>query len=105
MKIIQLDKYARDARAWRDCAEGNYMASAMLFDSQNPFVWFAAATLGHHALEMYLKAALVHEGMTVFDPEKIIRSDPTAGLVRSDCVWGHSLLYLADTLSGKRPHF
>jgi hypothetical protein len=35
-----------------------------LFSTRNPFMYFAAATLGHHALEMFLKAALIATGMT-----------------------------------------
>jgi hypothetical protein len=53
---MNIDKYATDARAWRDWAKINYVASKQLFASGNPFLYFPAATLGHHALEMYLKA-------------------------------------------------
>jgi hypothetical protein len=67
MQSPQLDKYAKDDRAWRDCAKINYAASAHLFNSSNLFLFFPAATLGHHGLEMYLKAALICEGMTVFE--------------------------------------
>jgi hypothetical protein len=68
MQSPQLDRFARDARAWKHCAEINYIASGHLFASSNLFVYFTAATLGHHALEMYLKSALICEGMTVFNP-------------------------------------
>jgi hypothetical protein len=52
MKVTQVDKYARDGRAWRDFAEFDYSASTALFTSGNPILIFAAATLGHHALEI-----------------------------------------------------
>ncbi len=111
MKASQLDRYARDARAWRDFAKRNHLASTSLFESGNPFLYFAAATLGHHSLEMYLKAALICEGMTVFEPWKIKKQlDPAVGLTAADCAWGHSLVvgkppYLAEELSKRRPDF
>jgi|SRR5579863_4599975 len=101
----QLDKYATDAQAWRDFAEINYAASALLFGSDRPFLWFAAATLGHQALEMFLKAALIREGMTVFNPKNISKANPVMALKSEDCVWGHKLLNLAQTLGRKRPEF
>jgi hypothetical protein len=52
MQSPQLDRFARDARAWKECAEINYIASGHLFSSSNLFVYVTAATLGHHALEM-----------------------------------------------------
>lgn len=105
MSASQLDKYARDPRAWRDFASINHLASTSLFDSGNPFLYLTAATLGHHSLEMYLKAALICEGMTVFDPHKINSLDPSVGLKRTDCAWGHSLVDLAAELSKRRPDF
>jgi len=104
-KPIQLDKYARDERAWRTFADFNYAASAMLFTSNNMAVVFSAATLGQHALEMYLKAALICEGMTVFDPQKVKHLVPSSGVKRLDCVWGHDLVQLARKLSTKRNEF
>jgi hypothetical protein len=98
----QLDKYARDARAWKDCAEINYTASVQLFGSHNLFVYFTAATLAHHALEMYLKSALICEGMTVFNPVILKSLDPGYALTRSNCAWGHCLVDLATRLSKKR---
>jgi hypothetical protein len=101
---VQLDKYANDARAWREFAEVDYAASVLLFTSDRPFLWFAAATLGHHALEMFLKAALICEGMTVCDRQKIPKNNRTT-LKPEDCVWGHDLLCLARKLGRKRPEF
>jgi hypothetical protein len=54
----KLDKYARDFGLWRDWATINYQAAKKLFESGDPFRFFQAATLGHHALEMYPKSAL-----------------------------------------------
>lgn len=104
-KTLKPDKYAQDARAWRDFANINYAASTYLFESRNPFLIFAAATLGHHALEMYLKAALICEGCTVFDPKKIEFLDPSVTLKKADCVWSHDLVALARKLVAKRPEF
>jgi hypothetical protein len=95
MQSPQLDKYAKDARAWQDCAKINYTASAHLFGSCSLFLYFTAATLGHHALEMYLKSALICEGMTVFNPVILKSLDPGLELTRSDCAWGHNLVALA----------
>ena len=76
---ITLDKYARDYAAWRDFAAIDYHAAIRLFEIDDPFMYFAATTLGHHALEMYLKSALILNGMAVFDLEwshsSIRRSD------------------------------
>jgi hypothetical protein len=104
-KTLTPDKYAQDARAWRDFAKFNLSASMYLFESHDPFKIFAAATLGHHALEMYLKAALICEGCTVFDPNKINRLDPSVKLQASDCAWGHDLVILARQLAARRPDF
>lgn len=104
-KTLKLDKYAKDPRAWRAWADHNYAASDYLFQSHNPILIFAAATLGHHALEMYLKSALVLEGFTVFDPSKIKYLDPSVRLQKTDCVWGHDLVALARQLAEKRSDF
>jgi hypothetical protein len=88
-KTVKPDKYAQDARAWRDFAKFNLSASMYLFESHDPFKIFAAATLGHHALEMYLKAALICEGW----------------LLAADCAWGHDLVTLARQLAAKRADF
>jgi hypothetical protein len=105
MASLRLDKYARDIRAWRDFAKLNYISAVTLFDTNNPFLFFAAATLGHQALEMYLKAALIQAGMTAFDPGKLRSLDPAIGLQRDDCVWGHNLSSLARKLAEKRSDF
>jgi len=105
MKVTQVDKYARNERAWRDFAQFKYFASTALFTNGNPILVFAAATLGHHALEMYLKAALICEGLTVFDPKKIKGVSPALGLKASDCAWGHGLVKLAEKFAARRPDF
>lgn len=104
-KILTLDKYAKDPRAWRAWADHNYAASSYLFQSHRPILIFAAATLGHHALEMYLKSALICEGFTAFDPSNIKHLDPSVGLQKQDCVWGHDLVALAHQLAAKRSDF
>ena len=76
-----------------------------LFESHDVMLVFAAATLGHHALEMFLKAALILEGATVFDPAKVSRLDLSVRLDAADCVWGHNLGVLARKLAARRPDF
>jgi HEPN domain-containing protein len=51
--------------------------------SQKPSLWFSAAILGHQALEMLIKAALIRKG------HSIDRSD----------IWGHDLRKLAERLA------
>jgi hypothetical protein len=103
--VTQLDTYARSVRDWRQLAKVNHVAATALFGSGNPFLVFPAATLGHHAIEMYLKAALIQNGMTAFDPKKLPQLDPAVGLRREDCVWGHNLVRLAEELARRRPEF
>lgn len=80
--MTALDKYARDAHSWRDFAKMNHVAAQRLFPSGNPAIYLVAATLGHHALELYLKAALINDGMTVFNPGELQSLDAGIGLVR-----------------------
>jgi hypothetical protein len=104
-KSIRLDKYARDARAWKTFAGIAYTGASHLFESRNVLLIFPAATLGHHALEMYLKAALICEGCTVFDPRDVKYLDPPGTLQEADCAWGHDLVALARQLAAKRSDF
>jgi hypothetical protein len=103
--MSQPDKYAKNAKEWRNFAKINYKAAATLFASGNPFFILVAATLGHHALEMYLKAALICSGMIVFNPAKVGSLDPGLGISASDCAWDHALAALAETLAAKRKDF
>jgi hypothetical protein len=93
--MAQIDQYTKDAREWRKYAEYAYDGAILLFDSPNPFVWFSAAMLGHHALEMLLKSALICAGCPIVEKGK-----PEDG-----SVWGHDLEKLAALLASKRPHF
>ncbi|MCU1284052.1 MAG: glutamine amidotransferase [Acidobacteriales bacterium] len=77
--------YARDAEVWCQWAEHTYSGAKVLFESDNPFLWFSAAVLGHHALEMFLKAALIKKG------HSINRTD----------TWGHNLVQLSTLLAAK----
>ena len=104
-KTIKPDKYAPDAVAWKRFAGIAYTASHHLFESRNLLLIFPAAKLGHHALEMYLKAALICEGLTVFDPKKIKSLDPSVALQTADRAWGHDLVALARQLAQRRPDF
>jgi hypothetical protein len=100
---MKLDKYARDGRAW-DFAEITYPGSAHVFGSGNPFLVFPPA-LGHHALEMYIKAALIAGGPTIFDPWKLEYLDASVKRGAKDCAWDHNMVRLARQLAEKRPDF
>src|SRR5208337_3118504 len=105
VNTVKLDKYGRDARAWKNSAETAYRAATLLFETRDLLLIFPAATLGHHALEMYLKAAPICEGSTIFDPKKFKYLDPSVMLRKTDCAWGHDLVALARQLAAKRPDF
>ena len=107
MKCITPDKYAQDARAWKDLADTNYAASKTLFihAMEKPTLYFVAVALGHLALEMLLKTALICKGMTVFNPKHLKSLDPLIDLKESDCVWGHGLVELARTLAQRDAGF
>jgi hypothetical protein len=105
MTFVQLDTYARDFALWRDWAAIDYKAATTLFETHDPFLLFPAATLGHHALEMYLKSALVVNGATIFDPKKLKSLDPGVTLAAADCAWGHSLVELARHLARRSATF
>lgn len=92
-----LDKYARDVRAWRDWADLYWTATDLLFRSENIAMYLPAATMAHHTLERYLKAALIASGATVCSRQVA----EAHGISAIDCVWGHQLSTLAISL-GKR---
>jgi hypothetical protein len=96
---VALDKYARDAATWLSYGNVIYSAARVLFDAANasPELYFSAATLGHSCLEVLMKAILIQEGMVSFDPRLIKRLTGTV-LQEKDCVWGHSLMKLAEEL-------
>jgi|GEM_PF-4396111 len=54
---------------------------------------------------MYLKAALICEGMTVFNPDLVDKLDATVRLTKAECVWGHNLVDFAKKLATKRADF
>src|SRR5437867_2990678 len=91
--MTEIDKYARDAEAWRTEAEATFDAATLLFRHNFSF-WFSASILGHHALEMLLKSALIRTGYTVAN-----------GKQEDGYVWGHDLGQLARLLASKRPGF
>jgi HEPN domain-containing protein len=74
--------YSSDSDTWLNWAEATYSGAQTLFLSDNALVWFPAAVLGHQALEMFLKAALIRRG------HRVAKSD----------VWGHDLCALARQL-------
>jgi HEPN domain-containing protein len=84
------DKYASDAGTWLIWAENTYAGALELFRADSPSLWFPAALLGHQALEMYLKAALIRAGHTIGPSAK---------------AWGHDLVALANELADSAPAF
>ena len=54
---------------------------------------------------MYLKSALIVEGLTAFDPSKIKYLDPSVRLQNTDRAWGHDLVVLLRQLAAKRSDF
>jgi HEPN domain-containing protein len=75
--------FPADAETWLQWAEQTYAGAHVLFNNGNPIVWFPAAILGHQALEMFLKAALIKQG------RRVVNGD----------VWGHNLVDLASELA------
>ncbi len=105
-KLIHIDKYARDSGHWRSRATIAYEAARILFTHENALMLcFEAAPVAHHALEMFLKTALINEGYTIFNPAKVGNLDPSVKLNRTDCAWAHNLVDLAKLLAAKRPEF
>lgn len=102
---MKLDNYARHYSLWRNSASINHTAATKLFDTGDPLLMFPAATLGHQALEMYLKAALIANGMAVFNPKDLKKLDPGIILAKANCAWGHNLVALAETLAQRNPAF
>jgi len=77
----QKDKYTNSPDTWCEHGEIFGRAARELFASGNPFFYFPAALVGHQALEMLLKAALLRQGLKIQD------------------VWGHDLVELANKLT------
>ena len=82
----QDDKHLNDPTAWFQGAENIRKGAAELFRSSNPLLWFPAALLGHQALEMFLKAALIRQGSKIGRP-------PVGD------TWGHQLMCLGKQLT------
>jgi hypothetical protein len=85
-----VDKYAMDAGSWIMAANVTYDGAMRLFDSIDPLLCIPAAYLGHHALEMLLKAGLIKVGYTVAE-----------GKFEDGYAWGHNLVSLAQALASK----
>jgi HEPN domain-containing protein len=81
--------FSADAETWLQWAEQSHAGAHALFNNGNSSLWFPAAILGHQALEMFLKAALIKQGR---------------GVVRGDA-WGHNLVDLASELAKTGFHF
>ena len=105
-KMVKLDKYAKDGRSWQLNAEMNFAAAQILFRHELKIMMcFPAATLGHHAIEAYLKSALIHAGSSIFDPSKLGQLSSSQKLDKSECAWGHDLVKLGEMLYSKQPAF
>jgi HEPN domain-containing protein len=82
MGHTSVSDFSWDAVTWLQWAKQTHAGAHVLFNEGNPFLWFPAAILGHQALEMFLKAALIKTG------RRVEKSD----------VWGHNLVTLAHDL-------
>jgi HEPN domain-containing protein len=79
---VQKDRYRNEPTAWLQLADNSLRGARLLHKEGDAFLWFPAALLGHHALEMFLKAALIRQGAKV---------EPNGA-------WGHDLVKLATSL-------
>jgi HEPN domain-containing protein len=79
---VQKDRYRNEPTAWLQLADNSLRGARLLHKEGDAFLWFPAALLGHHALEMFLKAALIRLGAKV---------EPNGA-------WGHDLVKLATSL-------
>jgi hypothetical protein len=100
-KSRALDPIAQDCVAWCIYAEMDYRVARTLFNSGDSMLYFAAMTIGHHAVELYLKGALIKLGMKACDPKKAA----SFGIQTKDCVWGHGLYDLGVVLATKSHGF
>jgi hypothetical protein len=100
-KSRTLDPIAQDCVAWCIYAEMDYRVARTLFNSGDAMLYFAAMTIGHHAVELYLKGALIKLGMKACDPKKAT----AFGIQTKDCVWGHGLYDLGVVLATRSPAF
>lgn len=96
-----LDPIAQDCVAWCIYAEMDYRVARTLFNGGDSILYFAAMTIGHHAVELYLKGSLIKLGMKACDPKKA----KSFGIETKDCIWGHGLYDLAVVLATKSPAF
>jgi hypothetical protein len=54
---------------------------------------------------MYLKSAMIANGMTVFKREDVKLLDSGITLAEADCAWGHNLVKLAELLAKRNTNF
>jgi hypothetical protein len=100
-----IDKYAADAFTWTLQATFAHNGARMLFNSEGVTMVFPAAILAHAAIEMYLKAALIGTGCTVFNPANLKKLDPRTAPKRKDCAWDHGLVKLGKQFAKRQPNF
>jgi hypothetical protein len=105
MEIRDVDKYANDAAAWLLSARVSYEASRRLFETEDLLMVFPAATLGHEAIEKYLKTALICTGATICNPVEFKVLINTGKLKKNDCAWGHDIVALGEMLAARRADF
>src|SRR5579862_2138294 len=94
-----LDEYATDHRTWKVSGEMYQQASSLLFTQPDTLMWLPAATLAHHAIERYLKAALIVAGVTICTKETAKKAEI------HDHIWGHDLVELGKRLGKLRREF
>lgn len=77
-----MSDFSTNAETWLQWAEQTYAGAHLLFNNGNPLLGLPAAFLGHQALEMFLKAALIKQD------RRVVNED----------VWNHNLVDLASEL-------
>jgi hypothetical protein len=100
-ELNSLDPITQDCVAWCIYAEMDYRVAKILFNSGDPMLYFAAMSVGHHALELFLKGAMIKLGMKACNPKKA----KLFGFKESDCTWGHNLYDLGVTLATRDTAF
>jgi HEPN domain-containing protein len=84
---VQKDRYRNEPTAWLQLADNSFQAAELLHKEGHALLWYPAALLGHHALEMLLKAALIRQ----------------RARIERDDAWGHDLVELGKLLDTRRP--
>jgi HEPN domain-containing protein len=95
-----MDPLSNDSKLWRLNAEYTLNAATYLFTHHDETVAaFPASLLGHHALEMLIKSALIEAGIII---DKVTDKN---GKLKNGYAWGHNLRELSQKLAEKSEDF